>query len=64
MTVHDVKEYFGNSNQFAVKTGISHTIWYYWDKVGYVPIASQLRIQRLTNGVLKADLKHTLEGVE
>ena len=57
MTFDQVKQYYGNSNQFELKTGMSHTNWINWERVyGYVPIESQMRIEKFTNGELKASL--------
>ncbi len=58
MTLEDLKNYFGNGNRFEKETGISHTSWGNWFKdYGFVPIRSQRKIEIITQGALKADLK-------
>lgn len=52
MTLDEVIEYFGSSYQFHKKTGMSHTCYVHWKKNGYIPILSQNRIEKMTNGAL------------
>lgn len=63
MTLEDLKRYFVNGNQFETKTGLSHVNWHNWfKKLGYIPIGSQRKIEKLTNGVLKASLEDLPDG--
>lgn len=58
MTLDDLKKEFKTSYEFRKRTGMSHANWTYWcNKVGYIPIVSQLKIERLTEGKLKASLE-------
>jgi hypothetical protein len=54
MTLEDIKKYFVTSHEFNAKTGMSRTCWVNWKKYGYVPLNSQLKIERLTDGKLQA----------
>ena len=56
MTLDDVKDYFGNSYQFQKKTGMGHPNYRNWEARGYIPIETQLKLEQLTEGKLKADL--------
>lgn len=58
MTIDELKEYYGNGNQFELRTGISHVNFLNWCKWGYIPIKSQMRIETATNGELKANIHH------
>jgi hypothetical protein len=58
MTVEDVKKYFGSTYKFAMITGMGHSNILYWAKKGFIPLLSQLRIERATDGKLKADFNH------
>lgn len=58
MTLDDIKKYFGTSYQFHKKTGMNHSNYLNWDIKGFVPIKTQLKLERLTRGALKADLAH------
>ena len=57
MTLDEVKKYFGNSCYgFSKKTGMNHANYSNWEARGFIPIKTQLRLELLTNGALKADL--------
>ena len=59
MTLDDLKNHFINGNQFEKSTGISHVNWLNWFKrYKYIPIDSQIRIEKVTGGTLKASLDH------
>lgn len=58
MTLDEVRDYFGNSYQFHKKTGMKHTNYLNWKIKGFIPIKTQLKMERISNGVLKADLDH------
>lgn len=53
MTPEDVCKYYKNSYQFHKITGMSHASLRNWVKWGYVPEASQYKLERITNGELK-----------
>lgn len=55
MTVEELIKYFNNGYEFNVRTGLSRTTYHSWKKKGYIPIASQQRLEELTSGELKAD---------
>ncbi len=56
MTLDDLKKEFGNSYKFSMRTGLSHVNWVHWNKYGYIPIESQLKIEQATDGLLRANL--------
>lgn len=58
MTIDDIKKYFVSSYRFSKETGMSHTTWINWMIKGFVPLESQNKLEKITNGVLKANLKH------
>lgn len=55
MTPDDLVKYYGNSYQFKKKTKMSDASFRNWQKWGFVPEASQYKIERLTNGELKTE---------
>jgi hypothetical protein len=57
MTVNELKDYFISSYRFNKVTGISHTQWIRWITKGYIPIGSQLKIEKTTHGALKARIE-------
>ena len=58
MTIDDIKKHFGSAFDFHRATGMSHANYYHWADYGYIPINTQIKIQKLTNGVLRADYNH------
>ena len=58
MTFEDIQKYFGNSYQFFKKTGMGSTNYLNWQRRGYIPIETQVKLEKMTNGELKADLSH------
>lgn len=58
MRLDDLERYFGSSYMFHKKTGMQHTNYINWRRKGFIPIKTQMRIEEITNGVLKADLTH------
>lgn len=55
MTPNEVREYYGNSYAFEIKTKMSHSSLLNWIKWGYIPEGSQHKIERLSNGDLKTE---------
>lgn len=58
MTIDDVYNHYKSGRQMQIKTGLSHSNFQNWRERGYIPIATQMKIERLTDGALKADLSH------
>ncbi len=58
MTLDDLKREYRNGNDFYIKTGLSHVNWHNWLRMGHIPIVSQMKIEHITKGALKADLEH------
>ena len=61
MTIDDVIKFFGSGYSFNKKTKISCNSFYTWKAKGYIPIVSQMKIERLTAGALKANLNHAVK---
>ena len=61
MTIEELEAFYGNSYRFEKKTGMSHGNFPVWKKLGYIPIFSQMKLERLTKGALKASLDHCLK---
>lgn len=61
MTPKDIEKYYKTGYNFHQKTGMSQMTYSNWRKWGYVPIASQIKIQQLTKGILKASLEYIAE---
>lgn len=55
MKPDDVKQYYGTQYNFRKLTGMSTATLANWIKWGYVPEASQYKLERLTNGELKTE---------
>lgn len=58
MTINDILQHYGTGYRFSKETLISTQSFYDWKKRGYIPIGSQMKIERITDGALKADLNH------
>lgn len=58
MTIDDVLNYYGTSYNMEQCTGMRSTNVPNWKARGYIPIASQMRLERLSEGELTADLSH------
>jgi hypothetical protein len=56
MTLDEVYKHFGSWYRVA-KSGFSDGTSAYWRKIGYIPIYSQLKIERITGKVLRASLE-------
>lgn len=55
MKPKDIKRYYKTGYRFNKETGMSAATLGNWLKWGYVPISSQLFVERVTDGALKAD---------
>jgi hypothetical protein len=55
MTPDDVKKYYNSQYNFEKETGMSHSTLGNWLRKGLVPLEAQLKLERLTEGALKAD---------
>jgi len=66
MKIEDVMDYFGSARNMEKLIKISHSSVKNWRDRGYIPIETQVRIERLTEGQLTADLSHCnrLEDVD
>ncbi len=64
MTLDEVIAYFGSTVILNQVTGMSRNNIANWKRMGYVPILSQVKIERRTGGALKANLEDTHADVE
>ncbi len=55
MTPDEVKKYYKTGYMFKKITGMAAGSLGNWLKWGYVPLLSQLKIEKLTDGALKSD---------
>ena len=55
MTPEDLKDYFGNAYRFSQKTPMTAQSFHNWVKAGRIPKPSQLLIEKITKGKLKAE---------
>lgn len=54
MTIDEVEAYFKTGYYLRKKTGLSAGSISNWKKIGYIPLHTQIKIEALTNGDLKA----------
>lgn len=59
MTLDDILKHFGNGNKFEIATGLSHANIRNWRKRGYIPWFSQIKLEHISKGQLKADIKES-----
>lgn len=57
MTVDDVLNYFGSGYAMHKEIGLSPSNIKNWLSYGYIPLQTQFKLERLTNGGLKVDEK-------
>jgi len=63
MTINDVYEFYNkNWSELTRELKFGKNTYQGWLRKGYIPIATQLRIEKDTNGELKSDL--TLQKVK
>lgn len=58
MTPKELKDYFKTGYRFWKETGFSAMSYSNWMKWGYIPIASQVEIQKITKGKLRASIEY------
>jgi hypothetical protein len=58
MTVEELQNYYKSSYAFGKATKMSPQSYTNWIEWGFIPIESQRKIEALSSGGLKADLKH------
>ena len=54
MNLQDIINEYGTSYQFEKITGMSHASFLNWKKKGYIPFRTQVLLERMTEGRLKA----------
>lgn len=55
MTIDDVLTYYRTGYNMRKVTGLSASNVVHWRKLGYIPIVTQMRIEKLSQRELKAD---------
>lgn len=63
MILDEVKAFYGSGYMFEKKTGMHHANYRNWKEKGYIPIESQIKLERLSGGVLRADLGNCGKGL-
>ena len=58
MLLEEVIHYYGSTYKFYKLTGGSTSRFADWRKLGYIPIKVQIKLEKLTKGALKANIKH------
>jgi len=58
MTLREVLDHYGNAYAIGKTKHFTFGAPYYWIRLGYIPIKTQMRIEHLTGGRLRADLEH------
>ena len=62
MKYEQVMEHFKTAYRLRKELGISTSAPSNWRKLGYIPIETQLRIEELTSGLLRASLDDLKPG--
>jgi hypothetical protein len=62
MTPKEVKKYYKSQYNFREQTGMSAATLGNWLKWDFVPLKSQVKLEALTNGALKAEWHHKIKG--
>ena len=55
MTPEEVRMHFKTGYNFRKKTGMSDNTMHNWINAGYIPFASQKKIEKITEGILIAE---------
>lgn len=55
MTIEQLTEYYGNAYRFEKTTRMTRQSFHNWVKWGRIPVQSQLLIEKITKGKLKAE---------
>lgn len=61
MTIEEVLGYYGTPHAAEKKHSLAHQNFRNWKRLGYIPITTQMKIEKLTNGVLKARLEDAVK---
>lgn len=57
MTLDEIKSFFGNAYRFSKATGMSCSNYNLWRDKGFIPMRSQVKLESLSGGELKAQIK-------
>jgi hypothetical protein len=57
MTIDELKEEFGTSYAFNKQTGMAANSYQNWLRWGFIPLLSQLKIEKATQGRLPARIE-------
>lgn len=55
MTIEEALKIYGTGYGLCKVLGVSNQNFTRWKKQGWIPQSQQLRLEKITNGVLKAD---------
>lgn len=62
MKVEDVLAHYRTAYNFSKVSKMSINNIYNWRNMGYIPIVSQIRLEVISEGALKADINHTVKN--
>ena len=57
MLLEDLYKRYKSARNIGTQLGFAANTPLYWKRIGHIPIAAQLRIERLTNGLFKASIQ-------
>lgn len=58
MTFEEIRDHYYTGYNFHKETGMSAVSFRNWKQWGYIPIMSQVKIQRITKGKFKVSYDH------
>ena len=57
MTLAEVLAFYKTAHKFEKETKMSHNSIKNWERLGYIPFASQRKLEQLSNGYFKIRLE-------
>lgn len=64
MTVEDMVEFFGSDEKTWKALGVTHWAFRGWHRLGFVPVAVQVRANRISNDKLQISDKDRLSSID
>lgn len=58
MRLQDIADKYGTYAKAFRTLGMGSSSYASWRKAGFIPITTQIKIEQMTNGELKADMSH------
>jgi hypothetical protein len=57
MTIKELRDYYATGYSFNLETGMAANSYENWIKWGFIPVHSQMRLQKYTSGALVARIE-------